>query len=261
MRPKIQAGLDLVEREHDVRVLLACESGSRAWGFESATSDWDVRFIYVHRLEWYVSIQQHRDVIELQLPGDLDLSGWDLPKALGLFAKSNPPLLEWLRSPILYAERFSAARRLRELSTRYFSARACLYHYLHMAEGNYRDYLCGDRVRLKKYFYVLRPVLACRWIDAHGSMPPMEFAVLVEDRLPDSLRSQVDALLERKRSGDELEEGPRISQINDFLESEITRLATAATLTAGAETPDLEVLDELFRSTLDEVWSAEPARG
>jgi uncharacterized protein len=256
MKGAIQAELKRIENAQDLRVLLAVESGSRAWGFESVTSDWDVRFVYVRRPEWYLSIQSRRDVVEFELDGDLDVSGWDLPKALNLFAKSNPPLLEWLRSPIVYAEHSSTAQQLRDLSARYFSPRACLYHYLHMAEGTYRAHLCEDSVRLKRYFYVLRPVLACRWIEAHDTMPPMEFASLVEDQLPAQLREAVGDLLLRKRDGDELAVGPRIPEINDFLDSEIARLSAVALLGVANDAPDVELLDELFRSTLGEVWAA-----
>ena len=260
MRATIQAKLKRIEDEQDLRVLLAVESGSRAWGFESATSDWDVRFIYLRRPEWYLSIQHRRHVVELELEGDLDVSGWDLPKALNLFAKSNPPLLEWLRSPIVYAECSSAAQQLRVLSDRFFSPRACLYHYLHMAEGNYREYLCGDPVRFKRYFYVLRPVLAARWIEAHSTMPPMEFARLVDDQLPLELREPVDELLSRKRAGSELAAGRRIPAINDFLDGEIARLTALARAGVRAGAPDMESLDQLFRATLDEVWSREEQR-
>src|SRR6266581_2274938 len=184
MEREIRDTLDRIETREDVRVLYAVESGSRAWGFASTDSDWDVRFLYLRRPEWYLSIQRRRDVLEYPLADGLDVSGWDLKKALGLFAKSNPPLLEWLRSPIVYREAFSAAARLRVLSTRYFSPPSCMHHYLSMAEGNYREYLQRDPVRVKKYFYVLRPVLACRWIEMHGTTPPTEFAALVADQLP-----------------------------------------------------------------------------
>jgi predicted nucleotidyltransferase len=129
-----------------------------------------------------------------------------------------------------------------------------MHHYLHMAEGNYRDYLQGDPVRVKKYFYVLRPVLACRWIAAHGSMPPMEFGSLVDDQLPSHLQPIVHALLERKRSGDELASGPRIPEINEFLDSEMARLREVLGAIPRGAAPDWEVLDRLFRDGLSEVW-------
>jgi predicted nucleotidyltransferase len=254
LEEEIKKVLDRIENEQHVRILYAVESGSRAWGFASADSDWDVRFIYLRRPEWYLSIQNRRDVLEYPLADGLDVSGWDLPKTLGLFAKSNPPLLEWLRSPIVYRETFSTIRRLRELSTRYFSPRSCMYHYLHMGEGNFREYLQGEEVRVKKYFYVLRPLLSCRWIESHGTMPPMEFERLVEDQLPQNLYPTISTLLDRKRSGEELDQGPRIPEINLFLTGEIARLRELLATMPAAGTPDLDLLDEVFRASLAEVW-------
>jgi predicted nucleotidyltransferase len=255
MKQAIQDALRRIEESDGVRVLYAVESGSRAWGFASQDSDWDVRFLYIRSPAWYLSVQRRRDVLEYPLQDGLDVSGWDLKKALGLFAKSNPPLLEWLRSPIVYWEAFSVTQALRTLSGRYFSSRSCLHHYLHMAEGNYREYLQGDAVRVKKYFYVLRPVLACRWIAAHGTMPPMEFAALVAHQLPADLQTVVHALLERKRSGDELASGPRIPEINYFLDSELKRLRASLAAIPPQPTLDWEDLDRVFRATLREVWS------
>ena len=261
MKQAIEDALRRIEAADDVRVLYAVESGSRAWGFASRDSDWDVRFIYIRRPAWYLSVQRRRDVLEYPLDGSLDVSGWDVRKALGLFAKSNPPLLEWLRSPIVYREAFSVMPTLRALSAQYFSSRSCMHHYFHMAEGNYREYLQGDPVRVKKYFYVLRPVLACRWITAHGTMPPMEFASLVDDQLPSGLQPAVHALLERKRSGDELASGPRIPEVNDFLDSEMARLRDTLTAIPRSPVPDWEGLDRVFRDCLGEVWDRVAEQG
>jgi predicted nucleotidyltransferase len=255
MHEAITGALTRLEGEEDVRVLYAVESGSRAWGFASTDSDWDVRFLYVRRPEWYLSVRARRDVLEYPLtPEGLDVSGWDLKKALLLFAKSNPPLLEWLHSPIVYRETVSTAARLRGEAARGFSPRACIHHYLHMAEGNYREYLLGDTVRLKKYFYVLRPVLACRWLERHETMPPVEFAAMVDAVLPTGLRGVLDGLVARKRAGDELKAGPRIPEINDFLDAEITRLRNVAQGIKVGPPTDWDALDEVFRATLREAW-------
>ena len=155
VRDTVNRRLDAIEREEGVRVLFACESGSRAWGFASPDSDYDVRFVYAHPRDWYLSIGDQRDVIERPIVDLYDVSGWDLRKALRLFRKSNPPLLEWLGSPIVYRARTAAAASLRRIATRSFSPRACAFHYLHMAKGNYREYLRADEVPLKKYLYVL----------------------------------------------------------------------------------------------------------
>ncbi len=158
-----------------------------------------MRFVYIHRPDLYLSIRERRDVIECPISDDLDISGWDLRKALGLFSKSNPPLLEWLGSPIIYKDAFGLANKLREILTTSFQPQRGMYHYLHMARGNYREYLKGAVVRLKKYLYVLPPILACLWIEKHGTMPPTEFRKLVSDARPSvTLSAAIDDLLQQK---------------------------------------------------------------
>lgn len=248
-----------IESEENVRILYACESGSRAWGFPSKDSDYDVRFLYLRRPEAYLSIFEQRDVIERPISDLLDINGWDLKKALRLFRKSNPPLLEWLQSPIRYEENYKAADHIRRLSPLSFSPKSCIYHYLNMARGNYRDYLQGSEVKIKKYFYVLRSLLACAWIEKYGEVPPLEFTVLVKDLIPEGteLRDTVQNLLVRKMSGDELNLEPRLDVINDYLERQISHFeASASHYESGNGIAD-EKLDELFRSALLEVWGQE----
>ena len=253
----IRSELSRLEQEEDIRILYACESGSRAWGFPSQDSDYDVRFIYIRRPEWYLSIFDKRDVIERPITGKLDYSGWDLRKALMLYRKSNPPLLEWLQSPMSYLESFSVAQSLRDMSPLAFAPKSCLYHYLNMARGNFRTYLQGEKVRLKKYFYVLRPVLACQWIMERGTMPPIQFDVLVKTLLPQTgeLRETVEDLLVRKKRGDELDEEPQLTVINRYLEEQLAQLEHKAAAVPPAPESIDEKLDELFRSALQEVWS------
>lgn len=248
--------LKRIEKEEEVQILYACESGSRAWGFPSKDSDYDVRFIYIRPLEWYLSIFEKRDVIERPISGMLDINGWDLKKALNLFRKSNPPLLEWLQSPINYMEKFSVAEQIRGISPLTFSSRSCMHHYLHMAKGNYRDYLQGDQVRIKKYFYVLRPILACEWIERYNTMPPIQFQSLVDGLVPDGseLKIVILDLLDRKIAGDELDYEPRLNPINEFLEERIAYYEQTASSMQTAESGQDRQLDHLFRSALKEVW-------
>lgn len=247
---RITESLDTIEREEQVRVLYACESGSRAWGFPSQDSDYDVRFIYVRPPEWYLSInlEHRRDVIERPISDQLDLSGWDLRKALKLFLKSNPPLLEWLQSPIVYRDQGGLAEQLRDLLPTFYSPVACRYHYLHMARGNFRDYLKGEVVWIKKYFYVLRPLLAVRWIDAGLGAVPTEFQRLVEAVVEDTeVRQAIDTLRQRKLAGDELDREPRIPVLSDFAAQEIERLEQTVVEHAKSK-GDIERLNEVFRS-------------
>ena len=252
VREEIVERLGRIEQEEGVRVVYACESGSRAWGFESSDSDYDVRFLYVHPRDWYLSVDQRRDVIERPIEGLLDLSGWDLPKALRLFRKSNPPLLEWLGSPIVYREDGLTASRLRDLAERSHSPRACAYHYLHMAQGNFREYLRGEQVWTKKYLYVLRPLLAIQWIERGHGLVPMEFARLVEVLIPvGSLRDAIEELVERKRRGSELARGERIGPVSEFIESELARHESRLTIPNSPQ-PGIDDLDQVFRTALDE---------
>jgi len=250
----IQEKLRGIERQENVCIFYACESGSRAWGFPSADSDYDVRFLYIHPRDWYLSIEDRRDVVERPLVENIDLSGWEIRKALRLFRKSNPPLLEWLRSPIVYQQKFSVADKLRNLMPTFYSPRNCFHHYLHMAEGNFREYLHGETVRVKKYFYVLRPLLGCRWIEAGFGPVPMEFGTLVEKvASSDILKQEIFSLLKRKQSGQELDFEPRIPAISDFIESEIERLKQQAEQQPLLPSQN-DKLDELFREALIEVW-------
>lgn len=248
--------LNKIEQEEQVRIVYACESGSRAWGFPSKDSDYDVRFIYVRPVDWYLSIFDKRDVIERPISNLLDINGWDLRKALLLFRKSNPPLLEWLQSPIPYYTKYTVAAQIRGISPLTFSPKSCMYHYLNMAKGNYRDYLQGEHVKIKKYFYVLRPILACGWIETYNTMPPIEFDHLMDALIPRGsvLRTTVELLLRRKKAGEELDYEPRLYAINDYLEERMAHFEqTAFALRQGEGARD-EQLDELFRSALNEVW-------
>lgn len=255
----IKETLEAVEGDEGIVVLLAVESGSRAWGFPSTDSDYDVRFVYIRRPDCYISIdlEEQRDVIERPLRGNIDLSGWDIRKALRLFRKSNPPLLEWLQCPIVYRERSSLAARLRALLPAFYSPRASFFHYLHMAHGNIREYLRGDVVWRKKYFYVLRPLLAMGWIDQGLGPVPIEFGKLLDATVSDpAVRTAIDELLAAKRSGAELDRGPRIPAISDFIEREMARLEQTRSRRLSPA-PPVEALNELFRITLNEVWHNE----
>jgi len=225
MREEIMANLRAIEARHDVAVLFACESGSRGWGFASPDSDYDVRFIYVNRLPWYLTVAPRRDVIELPISGDLDINGWDLRKALGLMRESNPTLLEWLRSPIVYRNDAEAMPRFRALSEAVFSNARAWHHYTSMAKKNFREHLQADEVRYKKYLYVLRPLLAARWIRTQSGVPPMRFADLAQHTL-DAVRDaalidEINALLEVKMRAGEAATSPRWPGIHAFIEAEL----------------------------------------
>jgi uncharacterized protein len=255
LKERILEEIKRLEEQHDIKICYVVESGSRAWGFPSKDSDYDVRFIYVHRQEWYLSIDEKRDVIELPINDLLDMNGWELRKALKLFRKSNPPLMEWLHSGIVYYQAFSLVDKMKAIQEKVFLPQSALYHYLNMAKGNYRDYLQGEQVKIKKYFYVLRPILACMWIEKYNSVPPILFQNLVEDLLDEGeLKRNVLTLLNRKMSGEELSLEQKLPMINDFIEKEIFRLEEYTKSLKVSKDNITPLLDELFREVLEEVW-------
>ena len=256
VRDEILARLARAEHEHEVRILLAVESGSRAWGFASPNSDYDARFIYVHRPEWYLSVglEEQRDVIEYPIVDDLDVNGWDLRKALRLYWKSNPAFMEWIQSPLVYLQRGSFLDGSRALMHDVYSVESGMYHYRSMAKTNYRGYLQNDLVPLKKYFYVLRPLLAVRWLERNGTPAPIEFdrlLAMVDDR---ALLDAIDALLAQKRASLELDLSPQVPAIQQFIVRELARLEDV--VPERFERRDVEPrLSALFRDVLRETWA------
>ncbi|KFB68203.1 nucleotidyltransferase domain-containing protein [Candidatus Accumulibacter vicinus] len=253
VRAEIISRIQRAESEHSVRVLLAVESGSRAWGFESPNSDYDARFIYAHQPDWYLSVnlEDMRDVIEYPIVDDIDLNGWDVRKALRLFARSNPAFVEWIQSPIVYLERGSFAARVRHLLPSVYSCVRGVHHYRSMAKTNYRGYLRADLVPLKKYFYVLRPLLSVRWLEKYGNPAPIEFERLlhlVGDQ--HALLDDINRLLERKRAAPEMGLQPPVRSIHAFIEQELERLENVQ---IHASSPSVVgSLNEVFRTVLRE---------
>ena len=256
VRADIQQRLAAAEAEHDVRVLLAVESGSRAWGFSSPDSDYDARFIYVHRRDWYlaVGLEEQRDVIEYPIVDEIDINGWDLRKALRLFWKSNPAFVEWIQSPIVYQQRGSFAKQAQALLPEVYSCERGIYHYRSMAKTNYRGYLQAERVPLKKYFYVLRPLLAVRWLERYGEAAPIEFQRLLEMLDDPPLLADIQRLLDRKREQPEMGLAAPIPSINAFVESELERLESLVP-PQWRPVSVVPVLDTVFRNLLAETWA------
>jgi len=246
---EIQERLSAIEAAHEVRILYACESGSRGWGFASPDSDYDVRFLYVHPLPWYLRIHPARDVIEEPISDALDINGWELRKALALLHKGNATLIEWLDSPIVYRADPVFLERLRALARQRHQPERSFHHYIHMARGNARAYLGGERVRLKKYLYVLRPLLAVLWIEQGRGPAPMRFETLVETLIADpALRAAIAELLRLKRTVGEAEYGAPSPILDAFIARELKRLESVVPPTA----PKVESteLDRLLYETV-----------
>ncbi|MGB0953425.1 MAG: nucleotidyltransferase domain-containing protein [Planctomycetota bacterium] len=252
MEDVIQSELLRIEAGEDVRILFAIESGSRAWGFPSRDSDYDVRFVYARRPDGYLSVFEGRDVIELPISGLLDINGWDLKKSYGLMRKSNPPLMEWLLSPIVY-RRHAATDNFHEQANEAFRPLAACHHYHSMMRNMMSAIGNGEQVRMKKYLYSLRPMLAAQWVQERGTQPPILFQDLVEAYMPAGpLRTFLDAMIERKASDEETGLIERHPPLDQFLEEGFRKLGESLPEATSGVPP--ERVNAWFRAMLQEVW-------
>ncbi|MDO4796634.1 MAG: nucleotidyltransferase domain-containing protein [Coriobacteriales bacterium] len=245
----ILSTLEEVERAQDVRVLYAVESGSRAWGFASPDSDYDVRFIYVRNERDYLTLKPRRkDTIEWVVDETLDVCGWDLSKTLQLAHKGNLFLFEWANSPVLYLTT-KEWRGIWEVVRPYFSPKAAMHSYLGIAHNTNEEFLQGDRVRYKKYLYALRPLLACKHIAQQGTIPPVDFGELVASAADELLLPAIDELLAAKVTMSEKDEGPRIPDIDAFIASALKTYRQVAN-DLEAQSHSWEPLENVFLNTL-----------
>ena len=168
-------------------------------GFPSKDSDYDVRFVYIHPVEWYLSIHDKRDVIEYPISDDLDISGWDIKRRCN-YSRSRILLYLSGFDHNFYSKNSNFPELLQQMSEKNFDPKATIYHYLHMASKNYREFLQGENVKLKKYFYVLRPILACKWLEEKTTLPPVEFDRLITElSLERSVLDEIEKLLIKKK--------------------------------------------------------------
>jgi len=253
MRDEILAALRLIEAEAHVRILLAVESGSRAWGFASPDSDYDVRFIYVHEPPWYLSVFESRDVIEKMLPGELDVSGWDLRKSLRLFSKCNLALNEWLGSPVVYSETSEFRSELRALIPMFFNPTRATHHYRSMANQALSNLTSENQISIKKLLYAARALLACRWIRQNKSQPPTEFHVVVEHVASVDERTYFSDLIARK--SDTPEKGEIVLEPNrgKAIRDELETYPRNPVPSEGSPNASYELLNATLRRWIGEV--------
>jgi predicted nucleotidyltransferase len=251
MEERINKILDDIEKEHKVKILYACESGSRAWGFDSVDSDFDVRFIYAPSPEHYFKIYRGRDVIELPVNKVLDVNGWSLDKALRLLEKYNPTLMEWINSPKVYRKDETFYNQLVDLSNVFYNATTCKYHYYHMARGNFARYLSEEVVSMKKYLYVLRPLIAIEYINKFDRMPPTSFLQTIEKIDMDAeVKNEILNLVEAKKSGAELGKSKKSELLSEYINSKLVELKPER---GGVTNHDTTELDNFLLDTIMQV--------
>jgi predicted nucleotidyltransferase len=151
------------------------------------------------------------------------------------------------QSPIVYTAEPEFVDRLKSLMSGIFSARAGMHHYLSMAKSVFESELSSEMVKLKKYFYALRPILSAMWIAEMKSVPPMDFHSL-RNFMPERLNILADELLSIKAKVDEsflIEKHP---ELNAFIEENV-RYCEARVPAANANGNDAE-LNKLFKKSI-----------
>ncbi len=251
MEEKIQGYLSQIEAEKGVKILLACETGSRAWGFPSIDSDYDVRLIYRHEPDWYLSLSEKNDTIEAMLEDrELDIVGWDVRKCLRLLWKSNAAILERIQSPIIYRQAPSFVAGIHEIAPSHYSRIATMHHYLSMAKGMFWEVEGQENYKLKKLFYALRTAVASRWIMLREDIPPIRFDLMIRGLdLPAGLIAQIEALIAFKATTDESYLHTGEPELMAFIQSCIAQAEAVAPTLPGAGKPRAE-LDSFFLQTI-----------
>lgn len=251
MHDKVIETLTALEAQHGVEILFAVESGSRAWGFASPDSDYDVRFVYRQPLSWHLDLRERRDTIEGMYPDAIDCSGWELRKALRLMAGSNASFLEWLHSPIRYQVRGHALEEMRALAGPCFHPRRALHHYLGTARSMLRAFPIAPPLPIKKLFYILRPLAAGVWIAREGVAPPVPFIALCDEGVfPDPVLVVVHELLDQKRIALEADQIETPALVKRWIEETMARLEAVPGASFPSVEPPWALLNRYFRESL-----------
>ncbi|PKG22352.1 nucleotidyltransferase domain-containing protein [Niallia nealsonii] len=259
MKIEMKNQLETIEKEHKIKILYACEAGSHTYGLSSSDSDFDVRFLYMHPKEWYLSLDKNKDVIELPITGNLDMSGWELTKALRLIRKSNPSLLEWLQAETVYYQNDYFFTKIKEIKEKAFNPRACYYHYMHMAKKNEQKSQGIKERKIKVIFHIMRPLLACQWIEQKQTFPPNHFFSLVNELVDDvALKKEITDLITAKINGSSIYQKENIQRINGFIQQRLAGIEQAASFISSGLEDEKELtlsLDNLFRDMLHTNWT------
>ncbi len=248
----ISSELLYIERNQDVRVLYACDAGSRTWGYESPDSDYDVKFVYIRPLKSYLGLGKTPDTLDwriesgnIDLKGDFDGSGWDICKFLRLMRTSNPSVFEWLSSDAIYRED-SEWYRVRKASRDCFSPKKIAYHYYGMAKNQDFKHIKSGRVTRKKYMYIIRSILAARWALRRYAPAPMDLKTLLDAHLEPYLRPVVDDLLASRADEPEGTIIKRIKDLDEWIDESLTEINHSASMLASREKADIDELNAIF---------------
>lgn len=251
MKEEIIEHINQLEKEKGITILLAAESGSRAWGCPSPDSDYDVRIIYKRPKSEYLEIDDRPDTINYFHGELLDINGWDLKKTLKLIRKSNATPFEWAQSPIKYKEIDNFSSTILNLSKEYFQPRHTVNHYKGIAKNSYLSNDLSGEIKLKKLFYVLRPLMAAKWIIIKNEIPPMDIPNLISIIDENDIVQHINNLLEIKSAANEDYVHKMDKLIIDFIDQEFNYVSSIQ-LEEKTEVPSSEQLNKKFKEIIED---------
>lgn len=212
--------------------------------------------VFIRPRNVYLSIDKPKETFEWIENNWFDVGAWDITKALHLLRKSNAILFEWLQSPIVYQQYAGIQKELFELAQLYYQPQIIVHHYRgiakavsrHHFEESHASKAIDEPIKLKKYFYLLRSLLAAYWTVKTGNIPPMELNQLINILTTDE-QIIIRELVSFKADKDE-----HFTWLpTDNMQKLITFLwQETATQLAKRTVPDSEILNNWFRKILDE---------
>lgn len=249
MKNLILNQLKQIEIENKIEILFSVESGSRAWGFPSPDSDYDVRFIYKRKCSDYLKISETNDFIEPEITDVLDIKGWDIQKVLRLMIKSNASINEYLQSPIHYITNEKFENELFELVKSQFNPQKVAAHYLGITIKRLIEIENTENMQLKSLFYALRSVLSALFIHEHNTIPPMNFNQLKDLINDESIQFKVEQLQQLKSTVDESFTIEKDEALINWIK-ELHKKIKTNNPQLPSSTLDLESIDHFFIKTI-----------
>lgn len=254
----IRGKLDRLAKDHNIAILHAIESGSRAWGFPSKDSDYDVRFIYTHDMDYYLSVDRRRDVIETPIEHDdvlgveFDMGGWDIKKTIGLAIRGNVVVHEWLTSPIVYQSHQAAQKSLLKFANDVADLDSYFYAYRNKTYKSWVDNAHKHEIRIKNYCYSLRCAMCIEWVKKHQTPPPMDvLSLMVGLDMNDGMRNAIDAMIASKAVSSEKDVMPRQPELDAFINGAVLEEFERPSKD-DQEEANIDTANNLFREIIKE---------
>ncbi|MDO8628430.1 MAG: nucleotidyltransferase domain-containing protein [Nanoarchaeota archaeon] len=229
MKKIIQKLCKQLEKEQKIKILFAIENGSRAWRMSSNDSDYDVRFIYTRPVKDYLQINHLADVIERKYDAKgkivhdhaiIDMSGFDVLKFAKMLSSSNPTVIEWLTTDIIYYGKQNSI--FKHHAEKNYSKQALYHHYKSMCRNNYLKYLkSGSDITYKRYLYCFRGLINAKWVAHKKGLPPIQFTTTLQeaqDIIPKNIIQRLQEIIKLKIARKEKDIINKIPVMDTYIE-------------------------------------------